>query len=238
MSESVPSVIKVSSIIVIPDKATECASDKREEELRKRILSRQQEKVKCMDREMVDIPSTSSVVNEPLEKSSSKDDYFLGPLSKEYKEAEQKRKAQEKSLKKRFMKENRYALIDIEGTDPFMTEIGVFIVNKEEILEARIFHLRVKSKRDMIQGSKFCHGMEYDVLMSIAKHDQQTAIKEIRDWLESQESGIMVLSADESSDSDVSKMIHGWRVKYWNVCMPKWKERVHTRAYLETQVAK
>ena len=49
---------------------------------------------------------------------------------------------------------------------------------------------------------------------------------------------ILVLSADEAKDSDVSKLIHGWKVKYQNVCLPKWKDRIHSQAYLETQVTK
>jgi hypothetical protein len=57
-----------------------------------------------------------------------------------------------------------YCLIDVEGTAPYLTEIAVMLVNEEEILSVRLYHLRVERKSDMIQGMKYCHGMDYEVL--------------------------------------------------------------------------
>jgi hypothetical protein len=49
---------------------------------------------------------------------------------------------------------------------------------------------------------------------------------------------VVVLSADEQKESDVSRLVVGWKVKYINVCLPRWKDRINSPAYLETQVNK
>jgi hypothetical protein len=36
----------------------------------------------------------------------------------------------------------------------------------------------------MIQGTRYCHGMDHEVLMSIATHTQEAAVKEVQEWLE------------------------------------------------------
>jgi hypothetical protein len=94
----------------------------------------------------------------------------------------------------------------------------------------------------MIQGTRYCHGMDYEVLMSIATHNQEAAVKEVRERVEGYSKTIgeviTVLSADESQESDVSQMVDGWRVKYFNVKLPRWKDRENSQAYLETQITK
>ena len=49
---------------------------------------------------------------------------------------------------------------------------------------------------------------------------------------------VTVLSADESGNSDVSKFVNGWRLKYLNVPLPRWEYRMETQAYKETQLNK
>jgi hypothetical protein len=116
------------------------------------------------------------------------------------------------------------------------------IVDEVEILAVRLYHLKVKEARDMIQGTKYCHGIDHEVLMSIATHTQETAVQEIRHWVEnfgeSRGEVIVVLSADECREPDVSESVNRWNVKYLNMKLPRWKDRVNSQAYLETQIAK
>jgi hypothetical protein len=79
-------------------------------------------------------------------------------------------------------------------------------------------------------------------LREIATHSQEAAVAEIKSWIEgfgnARGEAIVVLSADEVKDSDVSKLVNGWGVRYLNIKMPRWKDRINSQSYLETQVAK
>ena len=79
--------------------------------------------------------------------------------------------------------------------------------------------------------------MDFDVLNKLATLDLSEATSQIKNWLESLNNPV-VLSPDENSNSDVSKFINGWNVKYVNVPLASWKYRIETKAHKESQVNK
>jgi hypothetical protein len=233
--------VKVASIVIVPEPTKQMMSRKEEEELRNRIVSRIQEKkeVPMGVRQVLsqaEISEKSPVVSIRSEPS----DYFIGALSKEYLESERLRNARNVVVSE--SKKRVYVLIDLEGTSPYLTEIAVMIVDEFEILAVRLYHLKVKNKQDMIQGTKYCHGIDFEVLTSIATYSQESAVSEIRHWIENfgeaRGDVMVVLSADECRESDVSELVNRWNVKYLNMKLPKWKDRINSQAYLETQIAK
>jgi hypothetical protein len=234
-------VIKVASIVVVPESTTRMICNREEERMRSRILDRIRE-VKEVSVGAPQVPSQVTVCGKESEANVRSDpaDYFIGALSKKHLEAEKLRNAG--NVVHKVNRKRVYCLIDVEGTAPHLTEIAVMLVNEDEILSVRLYHLRVERKSDMIQGVKYCHGMDYEVLKKIATHSQEAAVEEIKDWIEgfgkARGEAIVVLSADEAKDSDVSRLVNGWSVRYLNVKMPRWKDRVNSQAYLETQVAK
>jgi hypothetical protein len=229
------SVVKVASIVVVPESTKRTMGHREEEELRSRIISRIHVGVQ-------QVPSQAAVyeVEPGMRDRSEPSDYFIGALSREHLEAERLRNAG--NVVNKVNKKRVFCLIDVEGTAPYLTEIAVMLANEDEILSVRLYHLKVERKTDMIQGTKYCHGMDYEVLKEIATHSQVTAVEEIKSWVEgfgrARGETMIVLSADEVKDSDVSKLVHGWNVRYLNIKLPRWKDRVNSQSYLETQVAK
>jgi hypothetical protein len=235
------SVIKVASIVVVPESTRQMVCNREEEKMRSRILSRIQE-VKEVSVGVPQVPSQVTVCEKEsaVNVRSEPADYFIGALSREHLEAEKLRNAG--NVVNKVNRKRVYCLIDVEGTAPYLTEIAVMLVNEDEILSVKLYHLRVERKSDMIQGTKYCHGMDHEVLKKIATHSQEAAVAEIKSWIEgfgnARGEAIVVLSADEAKDSDVSKLVNGWGVRYLNIKMPRWKDRINSQSYLETQVAK
>jgi hypothetical protein len=107
------------------------------------------------------------------------------------------------------MNEQLYAIIDVEGVDPNLVEIAVMLCTREELRGVRLYHLKTADIKALNQGSKYCHGIDAKVLKEIATHHQDEALEEIKGWLESQVSVVVVLSADEQRESDVSEVSSG-----------------------------
>jgi hypothetical protein len=129
-----------------------------------------------------------------------------------------------------------FAIIDLEGTAPNIVEIAVILCDMDEIIEARWYLIRVRDRKAVMQGAKYCHGISFDVCQRYGRYELKEAVEEIRGWLEGQ--CVVVLSADENRSSDVSQFVDGWRLRYVNVCLPRWKDRLSTPAYVEVQVDK
>jgi len=128
--------------------------------------------------------------------------------------------------------------MDVEGQHPNIAEISVLLCDEQEVMEARIYHLKVSDKGSVRRDARHCHGIAVDELARLAKYTQEQALKEIRSWLEGQKTFVTVLSADENENSDVSRLVTNWMVRYVAVPLPRWTERVTTKAYLEVQSCK
>jgi hypothetical protein len=188
------------------------------------------------DRSMIssrDQPTSTAYLKE--KSSSPETDHFIGPLSKKYIAAEKERNRCTKSVKPKA--DWLYAFLDLEGVAPDLAEIAVIVCDGDMIVSVRLYHLKVKSKEVLRNGSKFCHGIEYNELMKRATHTEREAAEEIRAWLESL-GRVCVVSADEQENSDVSKFVLGWNVAYVNFPLPRWAERVTTRAHILAQANK
>jgi hypothetical protein len=156
------SVIKVASIVVVPESTRQMVCNREEEKLRSRILSRIQE-VKEVPVGVPQVPSQVAVCEKEsaVNVRSEPADYFIGALSREHLEAEKLRNAG--NVVTKVNRKRVYCLIDVEGTAPYLTEIAVMLANEDEILSVKLYHLRVERKSDMIQGTKYCHGMDHGV---------------------------------------------------------------------------
>jgi hypothetical protein len=218
--ESLPGMVKVSSIVVVPQRICK-DKEKEEAELRNRIVQRMSRKQE---------EEGSSRIND------ERNDGFVGALSRKHLEEEKIRNARSAKISKKGVVKQKFAIIDLEGTAPNIVEIAVILCDMEEIIEARWYLIRVRDRKSVMQGAKYCHGISYDVCQKYGKYELREAVEEIREWLEGQ--CVVVLSADENRSSDVSQFVDGWRVRYVNVCLPRWKDRLNTPAYMEVQVDK
>jgi hypothetical protein len=241
------SVIIRSIVLIPPSSSFHEEAERRERDMRERLVakhavaqtlsspleSRQQAEV--TQQRTHDIVSEDEMSGSVLVEQSTKDDHFLGPLNKAVRREEQLRNASSVQLKK---SPPLFAIIDVEGKSPDLAEIAVILCTENEMLEARVYPLKVRNVESLRQGTRYCHGIDQKVLMAIAKYDEVSALKEIRQWLENQRVHVTVLSADENSNSDISRLVNGWKVKYVPVPLPRWSERVATKAYIETQVGK
>ena len=224
-----------------------------EYEIRERIINRQKEaaivnrnipsigSVNLMDvRSTVQVVKRSEVVPSQStssanlrESSESDNDHYIGPLSKRYQAAEKERNKTAKIF--RIAPKPLFACIDLEGTTPNIAEVAVLLCNADEIIEARVFHIKVPFKSALHDGTKYCHGIHFDTLKSIAKWTEDEARAEVKTWLESQMSIVTVVSADEGAKSDVSQFVEGMRVIYVNFPLPRWEERLTNRAHILAQ---
>jgi hypothetical protein len=118
-----------------------------------------------------------------------------------------------------------FVFMDLEGVAPNLAEIAVIVCDAEVIEYVHLYHLKVKSKDVLKDGSRHCHGIEFNELTKIATHTEQEAAEEIRVWLESLGSNVCVVSADEQENSDVSKFVAGWNLAYVNFALPRWQEK-------------
>jgi hypothetical protein len=82
--------------------------------------------------------------------------------------------------------------MDVEGVDPNLVEIAVILGTKEEIVGVKLYHLRIANPKALLQGTRYCHGIDSKVLREIATHDQTEALREVKRWLESQISTVVV----------------------------------------------
>jgi hypothetical protein len=227
--------VHVASVVVVPTSSQLHQQEEIERRLREKIVQRMV--MKSHGEGSSSMGSRESGMIEVQSVSKPSEDYFLGPLSKQYQEMEKARNQGSKRVSKQ-MNEQLYAIIDVEGVDPNLVEIAVMLCTREELRGVRLYHLKTADLKALNQGSKYCHGIDAKVLKEIATHHQDEALEEIKGWLESQVSIVVVLSADEQRESDVSKLVMGWKVKYVNVCLPRWKDRINSPAYRETQVNK
>jgi hypothetical protein len=94
------SIVKVASIVVVPESTRQIMSNREEEELRNRIVSRIQEG-KEVPVGVQQVPSQVAVYEEDpvIEARSEPSDYFIGALSKEHLEAEKLRNAKNVMVK-------------------------------------------------------------------------------------------------------------------------------------------
>jgi hypothetical protein len=100
------SVVKVASIVVVPEPTKQMKERREEEELRKRIVGRVQERkeVPIGVRQVLsqaNISEKSPIVSSVCEPS----DYFIGALSKEYLESERLRNARNVTVSDRFRRD-------------------------------------------------------------------------------------------------------------------------------------
>jgi hypothetical protein len=153
-----------------------------------------------------DLPTSTVYLKE--KSPSPETDHFIGPLSKKCIAAEKERNRCAKSLKPKA--DWLYAFLDLEGVAPNLAEIAVIVCDAEMIVSVRLYHLKVKSRDVLKDGSKHCHGIEFNELTRRATHTEQEAAEEIRVWLESLGRKVCVVSADEQENSDVSKFVTGW----------------------------
>jgi hypothetical protein len=109
--------------------------------------------------------------------SKPSEDYFLGPLSKQYQEMEKARNKGSRRVSKQ-MNEQLYAIIDVEGVDPNLVEIAVMLCTREELRGVRLYHLKTADIKALNQGSKYCHGIDAKVLKEIATHHQDEALED------------------------------------------------------------
>jgi hypothetical protein len=126
-------------------------------------------------------------VSESLVNVCTREDHFLGPLSKAYQAAEKERNKGSMKVSKNNC-QTLYAMMDVEGVDPNLAEIAVILSTTEEIVGVKLFHLRIADSRVLLQGTRYCHGIDPRVLREIATHSQKEALKEIKEWLEGQAS--------------------------------------------------
>jgi hypothetical protein len=228
--------IQIRSIVVVANKTERAELEKKEMEIRERLVDRLTHG--SSNPYSANIPSTSNP------RSISDDDFslydkdgFCGALSSKHLKMVKERNKHAGSLKLKNCKRNLYACIDIEGNHPEPAEIAVILCDEDSLLDVKIFHIRVRNRALFSQGSKHCHGMDFNQLNKIAKFELQEATSIIRNWLESL-NNVTVLSADESENSDVSEFVNGWKLKYLNVPLPRWEYRIETQAYKETQLNK
>jgi hypothetical protein len=243
LCQSKEKVMNVRSIVVVPPQPSE-KSRELEKSLRDRLVGKLNVRSSVpsdpsgISTRNVSIDESTmkgkNVVEEVLEKSDPMD-HFLGPLNKNVIAEEQRRNAGTIRFKKCVP---LFAIMDVEGQSPHLAEISVLLCNEKELIEARIYHIKVSDEGKLRQGARYCHGIVAKELSRIAKHSQEEALKEIRTWLEDQRTFVTVLSADENENSDVSQLVRNWMVKYVPVPLPRWTERVLTKAYLETQGSK
>jgi hypothetical protein len=191
---------------------------------------------KSTEGEVMESVSRMEVEEGEVIERSNPEDHFCGPLNNKVIEEERKRNAG--GIIKRKKCVPLYAIIDVEGQSPRLVEISVLLCSESELIEARIFHLKVSDEESMCEGARYSHGMAVSELAKLAKYTEKEALEEIRSWLESQKTFVTVLSADESENSDVSRLVRGWMVRYVAVSLPRWTERVLTKAYQEIQAYK
>ena len=228
--------IYIKSIVVVPKKIERDELEKKEIEIRERLIDRLTHG--STNPYSADTPSKSKLT--PISDDNNSlydDDGFCGALSSKHLRLEKERNKHTGSLKLKDCRRNLYACIDIEGNHPEPAEIAVILCDEDSLLDVKIFHIRVRNRALFSQGSRHCHGMNFNQLNKIAKFELQEATSQIRNWLEGL-NNVTVLSADENQKSDVSKFVDGWKLKYINVPLPRWEYRMETRAYKDTQLNK
>jgi hypothetical protein len=236
-------VLDVRSIVVVPPQPSE-KSRELEENLRNRLVEKLNARssvpsgpseIGARDESINESSMIGKDIVEGVLEKSNPQDHFLGPLNRKVIEEEQRRNKGSVKVKKCMP---LFAIMDVEGQSPHLAEISVLLCDENELIEARIYHIKVSDEKRLRQGARYCHGIVANELSRIAKYNQAEALLEVRTWLESQRTFVTVLSADENENSDVFQLVKNWMVKYVPVPLPKWTERVLTKAYLETQGAK
>jgi hypothetical protein len=239
--------ISVRSIVIVPPQPSEISR-----ELERRMRDRLVEKLNVQSpvhKNPIEIKSNNESTGGRVIESESRieveevevversnpEDHFCGPLNRKVREEEQRRNAGVMRIRKC---KPLFAIMDVEGQSPKLAEISVVLCNETELIEARIFHLKVSDEESVRKGARFCHGIAVKELAKLAKYTEEEALREIRSWLEGQKTFVTVLSADESENSDVSRLVRNWMVRYVPVSLPRWTERESTKAYLETQRCK
>jgi hypothetical protein len=167
--------VHVASVVVVPTHLQIQQQEVSEKQIRERIVQRmttqgQEEgssRMEVSEREVIEVQCTSK----------SSEDYFFGPMSKQYQEMEKVRNKGSQKVHK-LMQERLYAIMDVEGVDPNLVEIAVILCTREEIKGVKLLHLKTADNKALSQGSRYCHGIDAKVLREIATHHQSEALDE------------------------------------------------------------
>jgi hypothetical protein len=222
------SEVTINSVVVVPAQSRLERDGKH--------VSRKRVKEGCERRMASSRDQPTSTVYLKEKSPEHETDHFIGPLSKKYIAAERERNKCVKPLQPKS--DWLFAFMDLEGVALNLVEIAVIVCDAEVIKYVRLYHLKVKSRDVLKDGSRHCHGIEFNELTKLATHTEQEAADEIRVWMEALGSNVCVVSADEQENSDVSKFVDGWNVAYVNFPLPRWQERISTRAHILAQANK
>lgn len=119
-----------------------------------------------------------------------------------------------------------YILIDLEGARQDWVEASVLICDKVNIIKSLHMHARPVDEALHQTSAKYCHGIKLSALKACTNLSSSQLQEAIHNFAREFPTAI-VLSADESINSDVREFMTGWGQPYKNIPLTKWVDRIH-----------
>jgi hypothetical protein len=121
--------------------------------------------------------------------------------------------------------------IDIEGQVGNEVELAWVLYDPDTKRHtAKVCHTRPKDIGQVRREAEYCHGIDVKKLLIASLWDRQDVLLEVREMCRDT-SDVIVISADEGSNSDIARLTAGWGINYINVPLTKWCIRPSTNAH-------
>jgi hypothetical protein len=99
---------------------------------------------------------------------------------------------------------------------------------------AELHYLSPKNPTAVTKEARYCHGIDARDIPSHKKEKREAVLENLKRVAKSREN-IVVVSADESPNSDIAQLVQDWNVHYVNIPLPPWRIRTRQNAHIEAQ---